>query len=1392
MRYIYHISDIHIRLDNEENLEHSLERLVRDILKTPKAESMLVIAGDIFENKTYLNTEEIYIFKKMINKLENCKIRTLIIPGNHDYNINSQVDHNSISILLEDSDYITCLSKTQIYNMDNIDFYIFSPIDKKVPTPVRNGKVRVAVLHEPLNGATWDNGESIRDGRFGARDLTQWDYVMAGDIHKPQFITPRIAYSGSLVQKTKGEGLDHGYILWDIKEGRGKHVFIPLRSVYLKLEAFGNKCKLPELLEDQKVRYVSLYHKNCDENYLDNLRNSIRLRYGNINKIINGNIYETKNIDSEGIESINHLEIFKEKLEEKLKNGMDLDMYNRILEEHNKQLQNRKEINYTRYTLNYMVWNNILCYGEGNCIDFRNFSKSIVLLNAKNKQGKSSIIDILIRILFNECVRGYKDNIINKNKEKGNIKLSFSVGEVEYVIEQVIYKGNKTKLHKLYRYVRGKEENLTKQTIIHTYEYIKNVIGIGDYRDFIKMTTALQHRKFLVDMENREVVSLLTKLLNVDVLHDLEKVARRERNYFIRSRKEYIQDLNKLDKVDDAELKELREKKTSIEEKINLMENKYETINSKIQELNIRKDPTPIPRGLEINIAQGKKMIGDFVCLGEDRKLMDELKIKVNLLRDKIPSGYIYEKLVDPGFTEEECVQRISSIQNNTIKPIDIPKENEEDLQNYINSHKHVDLTSLYSQLRPCTPKEINISKEESKLSEEYLKIEINKLAGLGQREKAHGDLEELRKISLLFSESRDELKQKIKPCDEFRKIEEPRDLGKLKEYKKIISNPLPKYEQVEKEISKIKKKLKIFEEGYGRISYSPKCECCEKNKKIMTEIYDVEEDRKRLKKYEKIFSMKTSTTEKFNNALGRVENIEKYLRQLEQNKIYMENSKINRVINARDNLNRLNRNLLRDKLDRYNLLLQHIIHSSNLKIKENISNLRRENDKLKKYKESLNKIRNYKRWKELEQLRKKLEAVRKWKISFYYEQLIILEPQLLKEEKYFRDYAIYLKLRENEKLNEIRKKNSKLDKLLGEYEILKNKIQDNKNKLLQELKILNEKYFKLKNLSEERTKLSQKIIKNSRDQMFWNEYFSLINHNTGIPKIILNRACKYLNMQCNSLIGQITDFSLEICYNKEFKIYTRENNNLIPATMASGFQKFLMDIVLRIILTRLSVLSNPQCLFLDEGFGCLDRDNFVKVAQTLKKIKNNFKYIFIISHLRELEAYSDIILGIDRKMNNSLLVSGDPPKNSRLIEEIKENNKPRRDMKKALRDEREALKKAETLRKKELRTKETENRKILREKEKEKKKTLREKKKALREKEKELKATEKKRLKEELDKKIDEWFRNNPEGILNIYDDTFTCLACQRDYGISFMNRHLEAKRVRNKHRKYVADILC
>ncbi len=52
---------------------------------------------------------------------------------------------------------------------------------------------------------------------------------------------------------------------------------------------------------------------------------------------------------------------------------------------------------------------------------------------------------------------------------------------------------------------------------------------------------------------------------------------------------------------------------------------------------------------------------------------------------------------------------------------------------------------------------------------------------------------------------------------------------------------------------------------------------------------------------------------------------------------------------------------------------------------------------------------------------------------------------------------------------------------------------------------------------------------------------------------------------------------------------------------MASGSQKFVIDLVLRMSLLKISTISNPGVMFIDEGFGSLDDEYLSEVCNILK-----------------------------------------------------------------------------------------------------------------------------------------------------------------------------------------------
>ncbi len=120
-----------------------------------------------------------------------------------------------------------------------------------------------------------------------------------------------------------------------------------------------------------------------------------------------------------------------------------------------------------------------------------------------------------------------------------------------------------------------------------------------------------------------------------------------------------------------------------------------------------------------------------------------------------------------------------------------------------------------------------------------------------------------------------------------------------------------------------------------------------------------------------------------------------------------------------------------------------------------------------------------------------------------------------------------------------------------------------------------------------------------------------------------------------NKILLKISDFSITLEVNDEgFTFYIMDSQKKVNAASASGYQKFLLDLIARIVFLHLSKLTNFSMIIIDEGFGCLDEDNFIKVAKAISLLKK-YMQIVIITHIEELKSYADKMIKVqDHKVN--------------------------------------------------------------------------------------------------------------------------------------------------------------
>ena len=90
-----------------------------------------------------------------------------------------------------------------------------------------------------------------------------------------------------------------------------------------------------------------------------------------------------------------------------------------------------------------------------------------------------------------------------------------------------------------------------------------------------------------------------------------------------------------------------------------------------------------------------------------------------------------------------------------------------------------------------------------------------------------------------------------------------------------------------------------------------------------------------------------------------------------------------------------------------------------------------------------------------------------------------------------------------------------------------------------------------------------------------------------------------------------------------------------------SGGEKFKVDIAIRIAISY--ILANKSgaklsMLMIDEGFGTQDKDGVIRFVECINRIKDDFKKIFIITHLNELKDYFETHIRVAKSNGTSSL----------------------------------------------------------------------------------------------------------------------------------------------------------
>ena len=160
---IIHLADIHIK-NTERHKEYTevFERFFKIVKKVNPLG--VVVVGDMFHNKLMLSPEAFILARKFIKSIADIT-NVILIPGNHDVNINNKTRKDGIFAVIEEMNHpnIHYYRKSGLYKFldTKINFGVFSVVDDLNPFPTNfeknENEIYIALYHGSINGCIAEN-----------------------------------------------------------------------------------------------------------------------------------------------------------------------------------------------------------------------------------------------------------------------------------------------------------------------------------------------------------------------------------------------------------------------------------------------------------------------------------------------------------------------------------------------------------------------------------------------------------------------------------------------------------------------------------------------------------------------------------------------------------------------------------------------------------------------------------------------------------------------------------------------------------------------------------------------------------------------------------------------------------------------------------------------------------------------------------------------------------------------------------------------------------------------------------------------------------------------------------------------------------------------------------
>jgi len=656
MSKIAHLADIQIRLGSRhQEYRQVFERTYEDLkMQKPKR---IYLAGDINHNKADMSPNGIDLLAEFFRELS--KIAPVdVIPGNHDVNLaqiaqgdslqsiiqlmdNGKVVTNNNKKDFEGSFYEKENGKYQVYyypesGLYNIDEEIvyghFSCLDNELITIKRKdpNKKYIAFYHGAVHGSMNDNGYQNNDpSLYSVSVFNDFDMVMMGDIHEHQAFRDdfSMAYAGSLIQQGYGEGIEKGYLIWDLDTNQFRNQYILNDFGWAKVtisqgESWEDRLEFVKFSNNKKKTKIYVEWEDFEENISVEKSNQImkyiKSTYGcEVVNVIPKTIYKNTQLqlDSDKSKELmkrQDIDIFKDYLIEN-KSTFDYtdDLFDELLKlfkEVDTTLEIKdREFREILWDVKELQVSNLFSYpSTPKTFNFDDLA-GITGIFGENYCGKTNMIKCLVWVLFQQILDGGDTKkLVNiyTESDRGWAQAIVTIDGSLYkiyreVTNRVIAKGKKegeidtkykTKFE-IWNEDKEEWEDEVNDKKTNEQKAVKELIenSLGEYKDFTKTSLQSQSgQENYINADQQQRNTLIRKFMDLESYDDRYNFINDSKMKAILKKRKELGDLeelhDKIKEIDDAVAEE-NKKLTQLNSEKSKANDSLEEINSKILDL---------------------------------------------------------------------------------------------------------------------------------------------------------------------------------------------------------------------------------------------------------------------------------------------------------------------------------------------------------------------------------------------------------------------------------------------------------------------------------------------------------------------------------------------------------------------------------------------------------------------------------------------------------------------------------------------------------------------------------------------------------------------------------------------------------------------------------------